>query len=85
MRPQVTFFGTKPVRAKLVKDSEGRIPVLSFAPFLEGIFDIQVQGTPVEAAAWLRQLAETASDLAIRVERHAAQVEALATYPEAVA
>jgi len=85
MRPQVTFFGTKPVRAKLVKDGEGRIPVLSFAPFLEGIFDIQVQGTPVEAAAWLRQLAETASDLAIRVERHAAQVEAMATYPEAVA
>ena len=83
--PTITLTPSTPPRGKL-GGTDRNIPILSFVPPLEGVWDIHIPGgTPVEAAAWLRQLAETASDLAIRVERHAAQVEALATYPEAVA
>ena len=86
----MTLYGTsilvtdKPVRARL-SGTDRDIPILSFVPILEGVFDIHPAGTASEQAAWLRQLAEQASDLAIRVERHAAQEAALATYPEAVA
>ena len=78
---EVRLHAISPVRARL----EGSDPVLKFVPLLEGVFDIAPAGTPTQQAAWLRQLAEQASDLAIRVERHAAQAKALATYPEAVA
>ena len=63
---------SNPVRARL----DDGMPVLKFIPLLEGIHDITPAGTPVEQAAWLRQLAEVASDLAIRVERNAAGVTA---------
>jgi NADH:ubiquinone oxidoreductase subunit 5 (subunit L)/multisubunit Na+/H+ antiporter MnhA subunit len=73
----------QPVRGRL-GGTDKDIPILSFVPVLDGVFDIQTTGTPAEQAAWLRSLAEQASGLAIQVERHAAQVAALATYPEAV-
>ena len=61
------------------------IPILSFVPPMEGTWDIYVPGTPAEQIAWLIAAREEIGALAIQVQRHAAQVEALATYPEAVA
>jgi len=76
-----TLSPTTPARARLTVRDGLAIPVLSFVPFLDGSWDLYYdQGTPAEQAARLRQLAETASDLAIRVERHAAQVAAFESY-----
>ena len=61
------------------------IPILSFVPPMEGTWDIYVPGTPAEQIAWLIAFREEVGALAIQVQRHAAQAEALATYPEAVA
>jgi len=80
----ITLTPSTPPRAKLGGPDKD-IPILSFVPPMEGTWDIYAPGSPAEAAAWLRQLAEQASDLAYRVERRAAQEAALATYPEAVA
>ena len=71
---------TSPPRARLTVRDGIATPVLSFVPPLEGSWDIYPSGTPVEQALYLRQLAEAASDLAIRVERHAAQAAAFASY-----
>jgi len=73
----VTLTPSTPPRGKLGGTGKD-IPILSFVPPLEGVWDIHIPGdTWADRAEWLRQLAEVADALAIQVERHAAKAVAL--------
>ena len=75
--PTITLTPSTPPRGKL-GGTDRNIPILSFVPPLEGVWDIHIPGdTPAAKAEWLRQLAEVSDSLAIQVERHAAKAVSL--------
>ena len=74
-RPTINLVASTPVRARM-GGSDKDIPILSFLPFVEGVFDVQPTGTLTERADWLDNLAEQATRLAVQVR----QAEAFASY-----
>ena len=74
-RPTINLPTSTPVWARM-GGSDRDLPILSFMPVLEGVFDIHPMGTPAERADWLDNLAEQATRLAVQVR----QAEAFASY-----